>query len=61
MNLRSEIHRATAHARPTGALTPLASEHLDPPESGIDFGVHWLSSLPSKDAAKLLNPDPVMK
>lgn len=61
MNLLTEIHRATAHARSTGALLPLASEHLDLPEAGIDFRVHWLSSLALKDAAGLLNPDPAMK
>lgn len=61
MNLLSEVQRATAHARSTGALRPLASEHVDLPEAGIDFRVHWLSSLALKDAAKLLNPDPGMK
>ena len=56
-----DIRRATAHARQTGALLPLASEHLDLPEGGIDFRIHWLSSLALKDAAKLLNPSPAAK
>lgn len=61
MNLFDEIRHATAHARSSGALLPLSSEHLDLPEAGIGFRVHWLSSLALKDAAKLLNPAPLPK
>lgn len=56
-----DIRHATARAKATGALLPLASEHLDLPAAGIDFRVHWLSSLALKDAAKLLNPAPAAR
>lgn len=53
--LAAAIARATDHARATGALLPLASERITLTEGGVDFRVHWLSSLALKDAAKLFS------
>src|ERR1035437_6529600 len=53
--LASVITQATGHARATGALLPLATEQITLTEGGIEFCVHWLSSLALKDAAKLFN------
>lgn len=59
--LSHAIDRASTHALGTGALLPLGTESIRLEEGGLDFSVHWLSSLALKDAAKLLNPGPKAK
>lgn len=59
--LAAAIARATAHARASGALLPLAIEQSTMKGGGFEFSVFCLSSLALKDAAKLFHPNPGAK
>lgn len=54
LDLAGAIVRATRHARATGALLPFVTQQIRLYDGGIDFSLHWPSSLAMKDNAKLL-------